>query len=115
MKPRTTEPRQGLLRSNDLPRPSPDAVRSVRPTPRPGHGGGSSPVSAPVPERLAVTITEAVRLLGIGRSTIYGLMGRGDLAGRKVGRRTLITTASILTFMEALPAAEIAAPKDAAR
>ena len=72
-------------------------------------------MSPPALERLTVTITEAVRLLGIGRSTIYALMGRGDLAARKVGRRTLITTASIRTFLDALPAAEIAAPKDAVR
>ena len=64
--------------------------------------------------RLPTEVDLAVQL-GVGRSTIYGLMGSAQITSRKVGRRTLITTASILTFMEALPAAEIAAPKDAAR
>jgi excisionase family DNA binding protein len=114
MNSRTTELRRNRLRSNALARPCSSAEPIVSPTLRREHKGRMSPVSMPTSERLAVTIPEAVRLLGVGRSTLYALMGRGDLAARKVGRRTLITTASIHRFLEALPAAQIAAPKQAA-
>ena len=66
-------------------------------------------------ERLAVTIPDAMAMLGVGRSTIYGLMGSAQINARKIGRRTLITTSSIRALLEALPAAEIAAPKNLAR
>lgn len=67
-----------------------------------------------VVERLAVPIPEAEQMLGVRRSTIYKLMGAGSISSRKVGRRTLITTASIRSFLEGAPSADIAAPRRAA-
>ena len=41
-------------------------------------------------EPLAVPIPEAARLGGVGRSTIYSEISKGNLKIRKVGRRTII-------------------------
>ena len=41
-------------------------------------------------EPLAVSIPEAARLSGCGRSTLYAEISRGNLKIRKVGRRTII-------------------------
>jgi excisionase family DNA binding protein len=41
-------------------------------------------------EPLAVPIPEAARLGGVGRSTIYAEISKGNLKIRKVGRRTII-------------------------
>ena len=44
---------------------------------------------------LLASIPETQRALGIGRSTAYRLMDAGKLEKVKIGRRTLITIASI--------------------
>lgn len=44
---------------------------------------------------LLVTIPEAARLLGVGRTTVYVLLGTGRLIGTSIGRRRLVTMASI--------------------
>lgn len=41
-------------------------------------------------EPLAVSVTTATRLSGIGRSALYEAIGSGDLASCKVGKRRLI-------------------------
>lgn len=41
-------------------------------------------------EPLAVPIPEAARLGGVGRSTIYAEIAKGNLKIRKVGRRTIV-------------------------
>ena len=41
-------------------------------------------------EPLAVPIPEAARLGGVGRSTIYSEIAKGNLKIRKVGRRTIV-------------------------
>jgi excisionase family DNA binding protein len=44
---------------------------------------------------LAISVNGAARALGVGRSSIYGLLKSGKLEAIKIGRRTLLTTASI--------------------
>lgn len=44
---------------------------------------------------LLLPISETCKALGIGRSTVYRLIQEGALATVKVGRRTLVRTASI--------------------
>jgi excisionase family DNA binding protein len=44
---------------------------------------------------LAISISEAAKVLGLGRTSIYGMMSDGRLEWFKLGRRTLIKTASI--------------------
>lgn len=46
-------------------------------------------------EPIAVSVNSAARALGIGRSSIYGLLKDGKLDAIKIGRRTLLTTESI--------------------
>ena len=43
------------------------------------------------------------RLGGIGRTTIYSLIGSGKLVAVKLGSRTLITAASIQALLDSLP------------
>lgn len=46
-------------------------------------------------EVLFVSINDAAKALNLGRTSIYALINEGKLEARKVGRRRLITTASI--------------------
>ncbi len=56
---------------------------------------------------LLVSIPRAVEITGLGRTSIYRLIADGTLATRKFGQRVLVETASIRTFVAALPAASI--------
>ncbi|RVT92997.1 helix-turn-helix domain-containing protein [Sphingomonas crocodyli] len=49
--------------------------------------------------RLALSIYEVVLALGISRTTVYALVKDGQLELRKVGRRSLITTASVESLL----------------
>jgi excisionase family DNA binding protein len=51
-------------------------------------------------EPIAVSINDAARTLGLGRTSIYALINEGRLEARKLGRRTLVTTASIHALVE---------------
>jgi len=53
---------------------------------------------AGAPERLTVRVSEAAAMLSIGRSTLYQLIGSGDIATVKAGRTTLIPVESIRQF-----------------
>ena len=53
---------------------------------------------------LAVSITEAVRLIGLGRTSLYAAIAAGRLKTRKAGRRTLVETAELRQFIDSLPA-----------
>ncbi|WDF73607.1 helix-turn-helix domain-containing protein [Novosphingobium sp. KACC 22771] len=46
-------------------------------------------------EPLALSINETAKALGVGRSSVYGLIKSGGLVAIKIGRRTLLTTESI--------------------
>lgn len=41
--------------------------------------------------RLVYTVGEAAALLGLGRSTAYDLIARGELTAARLGRRVFIT------------------------
>ena len=51
-------------------------------------------------EPLTLSIKDAGRILGLGRSTIYRLIGERQLEAVKVGNRTLIKTASVRYLVE---------------
>lgn len=57
-------------------------------------------MSTGVASRLLVSIHQAAESLGgIGRSTVYRMIERGDLEGVKIGRRTFITTQSLENYV----------------
>lgn len=56
------------------------------------HAGGAA-------ERVAVRVPEAAEMLSIGRSTLYQLIGSGDIATIKAGRTTLVPVDSIKKFV----------------
>jgi excisionase family DNA binding protein len=51
-------------------------------------------------EPLAVSVNDATRVLGLGRTSIYAMIGDGRLETLKLGRRTLIKTASIRRLVD---------------
>src|SRR5262249_27029722 len=54
-------------------------------------------------QSLAVSIAEAVRLTGIGRSSLYEAIRRGDLPIRKSGRRTVLLMEDLRRWLAGLP------------
>jgi excisionase family DNA binding protein len=58
-------------------------------------------------EVLAHTIADATKISGIGRTTLYEAIGRGEIEARKAGNRTLIPAESLRAFVAGLPKADI--------
>jgi excisionase family DNA binding protein len=56
---------------------------------------------------LAFTITDAVKVSGLGRTSLYELIGAGKIEARKAGNRTLIPAESLRRFLAELPLADI--------
>ena len=53
-------------------------------------------IADPMP--LCVRINVAARMIGIGRTKLYELIVNGEVEAIKVGKATLVTTASLLRF-----------------
>jgi len=51
-------------------------------------------------EPIAMRVPEACRYLGIGRSTLYVLIGKGEIDVIKLGSSTLVLTASLRALVE---------------
>jgi hypothetical protein len=51
-------------------------------------------------ERIAVSISEAVRLTCLSRTAIFGLIREGRLDAPKIGKRRFVTTASLRELFE---------------
>lgn len=51
-------------------------------------------------EPIAMRVPEACRYLGIGRSTLYVLIGEGEIEYIKLGSSTLILTESLRSLVE---------------
>jgi excisionase family DNA binding protein len=58
-------------------------------------------------EVLAHTIADATRVSGIGKTTLYELIGAGKIDARKAGNRTLIPADSLRAYLANLPRADI--------
>jgi excisionase family DNA binding protein len=54
-------------------------------------------------EVMALTITEAVRASGIGRTRLYELIRDGRIDARKDGSRTLVMPKSLRKYIASLP------------
>lgn len=52
------------------------------------------------PAPLCVRINVAARMIGIGRTKLYELIGDGEVDVVKVGKSTLVTTASLNAMIE---------------
>ena len=46
-------------------------------------------------EQLTVSVSAAAKALGLGRTSIYALIKQNRIETIKIGRRTLLTTASL--------------------
>lgn len=56
-------------------------------------------ISQPTLERLAVTVDEGARLLGVGRATLYKLVMRGEVESFTVGRARRIAISALEQYM----------------
>ncbi len=65
-------------------------------------------------EPLAYRIDDACRILGLGTTKLYALIGNGVLDARKAGSRTLITGESLRAYVASLPKANITTGREAA-
>ena len=52
------------------------------------------------PERLSVTVQQAIELTGLGQNTIYDLISEGTLASTKIGGRRLILYPSLMDLIK---------------
>lgn len=55
--------------------------------------------------RAAISVEEAARLLGLGRSAAYEAARRGELLTRRLGRRLLVPVPALLDWLSASVAA----------
>jgi excisionase family DNA binding protein len=53
-----------------------------------------------------LSIVEACRVAGIGRTKIYEAIASGSLKARKFGKRTIILRTELQSFLSALPVLE---------
>lgn len=53
-------------------------------------------------EKVALTPNEAAKAISIGRTTLYKHIKLGHLRARKCGRRTLILSEDIFSFLSSL-------------
>ena len=53
--------------------------------------------------RLVYTVSEAAELLGIGRSTAYELVARGELPTVRIGRRLVVTRPALIELVGVEP------------
>ncbi len=56
---------------------------------------------------IARTIADAARVSGLGRTTLYNLIGSGKIEAVKAGGKTLVLDKSLRGYVESLPKAEI--------
>jgi excisionase family DNA binding protein len=57
-------------------------------------------------QREGLSVFEACRVAGIGRTKIYEAISDGRLKARKFGKRTLILRADLQDFLARLPVAQ---------
>jgi hypothetical protein len=50
-----------------------------------------------------LTVRQAVAVSGLSRTYVYERLSDGSLEGRKIGRSTMVLTASLLSLIERLP------------
>lgn len=78
-----------------------DVLKATAPVPDTPHAVRASQDEKLVP--LALTINDAVRFSGLSRSSIYEALARDDIKGVRAGRRTLVLTQSLCSYVESRP------------
>jgi excisionase family DNA binding protein len=58
---------------------------------------------------LAHTVDAACHAIGIGRSSLYELISKGEIDARRVAGRTVVLDASLRAFLENAPKVKTAA------
>jgi excisionase family DNA binding protein len=53
---------------------------------------------------LALSIREACAAANVGRTTLYAAIKDGNLAARKIGRRSIVLTDDLARWLRSLPA-----------
>ena len=71
-------------------------------------------IRPPSPPVLAVTVSEAVRIAGIGKTCLYEAIADGRLEAAKAGNRTVVLVDSLRAFIASLPRLRAVAREDAA-
>lgn len=66
------------------------------------------------PERLAVSVNEAARLLGVSRDLVYDLVARGELPAIRLGRRLVVARRSLQNLLAGQPDGAASEPGAAA-
>jgi excisionase family DNA binding protein len=61
------------------------------------------------PNDALLSVPAAAQRLGVGRSTLYELLGRGALEAVRIGRRTLVPAAAVEHLIATLPRAQFRA------
>lgn len=57
-----------------------------------------------------LNVRETLDVLSISRTSLYRLMGRGKLHGRKIGKMVRFDIDEVNALIDGLPAAKIASP-----
>ena len=65
-----------------------------------------------MPDCLTYTVPEVAELLGISRSTAYECVRRGEIPAGTLGRRVLVTRASLERLLDVHPLSEPAGTED---
>jgi excisionase family DNA binding protein len=58
---------------------------------------------------------DAAKALGIGKSTLFNLLARGEIKAKKLGSRTLISASELARYVGTLPDAEFHAYEGGAK
>lgn len=66
-------------------------------------------------DTIGLSVVEAARQAGVGRSTLYEAIRSGALTARKAGRRTLITRDDLMAWIGSLPPVHQSATSRSAR
>jgi excisionase family DNA binding protein len=100
VRPDAAAPTYPNLEAN-VPRPRPSSKHTLAAFP-PGKAADAAGDSDPEPAPLLLTIPDAGRLLGLGRTTMYGLIGAGEVEVVHIGRAARIPLESVERFVDRL-------------